>query len=173
MLRGMIHFLLLSIIALFSAPADAGKLRAGNAPAGFAAFHVATVVTGEASHVLILTNAAEDAMVPITINESTALSITLRNQRRRFARPLTHDLLDELVGLLGGEVIEVRIDQLIDGAYTASIDVRHKRRVHTLDARASDAVALALGRNLPVLVSDQGIEATALVQPADEVVIRL
>ena len=72
------------------------------------------------------------------------------------------------MGLLGGQIVQVRIDQLIDGAYTASIDVRHKRRIHTLDARASDAVALALGRNMPVLVSHQ-----VMVEPNDDVVIRL
>jgi len=169
----MIPFLLFLIFSLFASPAEARKLKRVDAPEGFAAFHVAGVVTGEGSHLLILTNINEDAMVPITVNESAALSIALRNQRKRFERPLTHDLLDELVGLLGGQIVQVRIDQLIDGAYTASIDVRHKRRIHTLDARASDAVALALGRNMPVLVSHQVIEAAAMVEPNDDVVIRL
>jgi len=160
-------------LALLCSPAEAKKQRGSSAPDGFAAFHVATIVTGEGSNVLILTNEREDAMVPITVNASSALSIALRNEKKRFERPLTHDLLDELVGLLGGEIVEVRIDRLIEGSYTATIDVRHKRRVHTLDARASDAVALALGHNLPVLVSDQVIESTAIVEPREEGLTRL
>jgi len=160
--------------SLLATPAEAKKVRKG-APNGFVAFHVAGVVGGEDTNVLLLTNDEEDQLVPITVNKSAALSIALRNQRKRFERPLTHDLLDSLVGLLGGEIVQVRIDEIIDGAYTASVDVKHKRRVHTLDARASDAVALALGRQLPVFVANSVLEATAMLEPEEEeeVVIRL
>ncbi len=174
MLSVMNMLSLLIGFSLLATPAEAKKVRKGQ-PDGFVAFYVAGVIGGESTNVLILTNKEEDIMVPITVNESAAMSISLRNHRKRFERPLTHDLIDSVVGLLGGEIVEVRIDELIDGAYTASIDVKHKRRVHTLDARASDAVALALGRQLPVYVADAVLEATAMVEPEpeDEVVIRL
>mgnify|MGYP002632910515 FL=1 len=159
-------------LSMLAAPAEAKRLRNG-APNGFEAFHVAGVIGGEDGNVLLLTNAAEDTLVPITVNNSAAMSIALRNQRKRYERPLTHDLLDAMIDILGGEIVEVRIDELIGGTYTASVDVKHKRRVHTLDARASDAVALALGRQLPVYVSDDVLEATAMVEPREDVVIRL
>lgn len=127
-------------------------------PSGFSAMVVTGVVPTDAGPMVMLTDPAQTVVLPIQVGESEALSISFRARRKRFPRPLTHDLLDTLVTQLGGELVQVRIDDIVDGAFSATLYVRQKRRLQTVDARASDAIALALGRQLDIWVSDAVVD---------------
>jgi bifunctional DNase/RNase len=107
---------------------------------------------------VLLGDAAHETVLPILIGGTEALSIALRSEGRRFPRPLTHDLLDALMRELGGRILRVRIDDVRGDTFIATIFVRQADRTIELDARPSDAIALALGNGSPILVSRRLLE---------------
>jgi bifunctional DNase/RNase len=113
--------------------------------------------TSEGAAVL-LGDAARERVLPILIGGTEALSIALRSERRRFERPLTHDLLDAVMRELGGQLARVRIDDVKGETFVATVFVRHADRTSELDARPSDAIALALGNGAPIFVSRSLLE---------------
>ncbi|MFH1468024.1 MAG: bifunctional nuclease family protein [Pseudomonadota bacterium] len=76
--------------------------------------------------------------------------------------PLTHDLLDTVMRELGGEVTEVRIDALRSNVFAATLTLRQGERSTQIDLRASDAIAVALGRGLPIWLADGVLAETGL-----------
>jgi len=79
-----------------------------------------------------------------------------------FERPLTHDLLVEMVTEFGGAIDRVRIDDLADGTFYGKIDAEQytddRRKDMVFDARPSDAIAIALRVDCPVVVTDDVID---------------
>jgi bifunctional DNase/RNase len=109
---------------------------------------------------VVLTDPERHVAVLIFVGGTEALSIALRLHKERFARPLTHDLLDGLLTELGARVESVRVDALVDGVFHGTVLVRAGPRLIQQDARASDAMALAIGNAAPIYVS------TAVVRQA-------
>ena len=83
------------------------------------------------------------------------MAIHLRMERRRFERPLTHDLLDDVIERLGGRLMKVQVDDLKGDTFVGSIFLEAGGRLHVIDARPSDAIALAVGNRIPIYVSDE------------------
>jgi bifunctional DNase/RNase len=108
---------------------------------------------GGDSGVVLLTDEAHAVVLPIGIGGTEALSISLRFEREKYPRPLTHDLLDAAVRRLGGKLYEVQIDELKNGVFLGRIFLRKGNQVLDLDARPSDAIALALGDGVPIYVA--------------------
>ena len=112
----------------------------------------------------------EDRVVPIFISTDQAQSIQHALEREPFERPLTHDLLVEMVGEFGSALDRVRIDGLADGTFLAKIDAEQyrdgERRQLTFDARPSDAIAIALRVDCPIEVSESVVERAG--RPAEE-----
>lgn len=148
------------LIGLTVGPAEARKPRP--APEGFVAMEVVTVAPTPRGDMVLLADLEGARMIPITIGESEAISIALRRARRRFGRPLTHDLLEDMVERLGGSVVGVRIETIEDATFLASVTLKRRRSEWTFDARASDAIALALGSRLPIYVADAVVEEAAV-----------
>ena len=93
--------------------------------------------------------------LPIWIGFAEAQAIILQMQGLPPPRPLTHDLMTQLVERLGGKLREVVIDDMRDGTYVATIHLDgHGGEPLTVDARPSDAIALALRVRARILVSD-------------------
>jgi bifunctional DNase/RNase len=141
------------------------------APAGFVLMEVAAVVPHDDGNTLLLIDSKAEHVLPIGIGNSEALSIHLRLQGEKFDRPLTHDLLDQLVARLGGKVAKVHIERLKDGVFHGRVFVTSPGGDIAVDARASDACALALGSQAPIYVSrsvvtEAGFLAEALLQGA-------
>jgi hypothetical protein len=101
-------------------------------------------------------------MVPIFVGGTEALSIQLRLERQRYQRPLTHDLLDAVTRELHGEFEKVQVDDLRDNVYIGTVFVRDGRRVAVIDARPSDAIAIAIGAEVPIFVARKVIEAAGV-----------
>jgi bifunctional DNase/RNase len=91
-------------------------------------------------------------IVPIFVGSTEALVIELRLEHRRYGRPLTHDLLDSVLHEVGGTVDSVRVDKLVGGVFHATVVLRYEGKMRELDARSSDAVAIALGHGTPIFV---------------------
>jgi bifunctional DNase/RNase len=110
------------------------------------------VTTDDGAAVLIL-DAKSTTVLPIFVGGTEAMTIRLRMSGQRYARPLTHDLLASLVTELGGRPVKAQIDDLRDDTFYGSVFVRQGDRVLQIDARPSDAIAIALGSHVPLFVS--------------------
>lgn len=106
---------------------------------------------------------ADDRAVPIFISADQAKSISHAIEGEPFERPLTHDLFVEMLTEFGGAIDRIRIDGLAENTFLAKIDAEQyaagERSELTFDARPSDAIAIALRVECPILVSDAVIEA--------------
>jgi bifunctional DNase/RNase len=104
-------------------------------------------------NVVLLFDPAGQVVVPIFIGGTEALSIQLRLAKRRYARPLTHDLLDVILGELDVEMLRAQVDTLQDNVYIGTVVLRRGKEILEIDARPSDAIALAIGNQVPIYVS--------------------
>jgi bifunctional DNase/RNase len=126
---------------------------------------------GEGAPVVVLR--ARGRALPIFISSDQAKSISHAIDGRPFQRPLTHDLFVEMLAEFGGAIDRIRIDALADRTFLAKIDAERyvdgERRELTFDARPSDAIALALRVECPILVDDEVIDAAGRPPDAFEV----
>jgi hypothetical protein len=102
-----------------------------------------------------LVDAAREKQLTIHVGQSEGYAISLRSEGRRFPRPLTVDLLESVMRELGGDLERVQVDSLRRNTYYGSLHLRQGGRMLQIDARPSDAIALALGRGAPILVADR------------------
>jgi bifunctional DNase/RNase len=119
-------------------------------------------VSGRDHYVVLLQEAGGDRRLPIWIGRETGIEIGLRllGHGPQFARPLSSDLSARLVEALGGTLREVRIDRLSEGTYYAVILVDGPGGTAEVDARPSDALALALVLGTPVRAHRTVVETT-------------
>jgi bifunctional DNase/RNase len=97
--------------------------------------------------------------VPIFVGGPEAASIGLALAGETADRPLTHDVMAELVELLHARVDRVDVTTMRDGAFLAEMTVSGPSGDRRLDTRPSDAIALALRLDAPLYVSDEVLEA--------------
>lgn len=140
---------------------DQAPERTGGIPEGFVEMFVAAVLPTDGGPAVVLRDKAEKVLVPIWIGTSEAHSILLRLERRRFPRPLTHDLLDAMVRDLGGEILKIHVDDLRGDTFVGTVFVKREGRVQHFDARPSDSIALAVGNSAPIFVSNAVIARIA------------
>ncbi|GGN06080.1 hypothetical protein GCM10009021_01240 [Halarchaeum nitratireducens] len=139
-----------------SADADPGS-GAGDdrLEATIAGVKVAGTSDGPAPVVLI--GVAEEAdILPIFIAVEEAMSIAHGLDAADVGRPLTHDLLLDVIEELGGRLLDVEIRAESHGTYYADVNLRTPRGETTVDARPSDALALAARTDAPIGV-DAGV----------------
>lgn len=101
---------------------------------------------------------------PIVIGRFEASSIDRRVKKEQLVpRPLTHDLIVSTVQALGGELDCIKIHDMRDATYFASICVKKDGEVVEIDSRPSDAIAVAVTSDpfLPIYVEDSVIEAAS------------
>jgi bifunctional DNase/RNase len=117
---------------------------------------------GQDHHVVLLQERESDRRLPIWIGREHAIELALRllGHGAQLARPLSSDLSARLVQALGSTVREVRIDRLSEGTYYAVIGVDGPQGAAEVDARPSDALALALVVGAPVRADRAVLETT-------------
>lgn len=97
--------------------------------------------------------------LPIMITGDQARSIQVALSDEHFERPLTHDLVLNMVNEMGGALDLISIDDLMDGTFYAKIHVERyhegEREEFTFDARPSDAIALSVRTECPMEVSEE------------------
>lgn len=119
--------------------------------------------------VILLKDHGSEKVVPVWIGSPEATAIAMELQHREFPRPLTHDLLKNLIQTLGGELDMVVIDNIQEATYYATLFVRDKAgEIHELDARPSDSIALALRMKSPIYISEEVFAASAIELPEGE-----
>lgn len=92
---------------------------------------------------------------PIVIGLFEASSIERRVKGLSSPRPLTHDLIGNIVSQMGGEVQDVYINELRDHTYFARLRIRMDGELIEVDARPSDAIAVAVTLKVPIYVSEE------------------
>lgn len=118
--------------------------------------------------VIVLKDLSSDRILPIWIGPVEADAITLALQGIQVARPLTHDLLKNLIMELGATVSHVLINDLHDNTFFARIVIDANGRHIEVDSRPSDAVALAVRLQVPIFVAEE-VLAAAAVGPSREI----
>lgn len=111
--------------------------------------------------VLILKDMQEKAVLPIWIGAMEAMAISLALNDVVLPRPMTHDLLLNMIHKLDGQVVAVHVTELSEGTYYADIEVEVEGGIRRIDSRPSDAIALALRAKAPILVSEPVLEQVA------------
>ena len=139
------------------------------APPGFSAVDVKDLLEvklddGAGYAVILTTHGAKPGRVlPIFIGANEAMAIELRIERMRPPRPLTHDLLEALLAKLGGTVTKVHVEDLRDEVFYGRVFVKAADgKIVTLDARPSDALALAVGAGAPIFVAKHVLDSAAI-----------
>jgi bifunctional DNase/RNase len=106
--------------------------------------------THAGAYALILSETAGDRRLPIIIGGVEAQAIAIQVENIKPARPLTHDLFKNVADTLGFELKEVVISDLVEGIFHAKLVVEQHGREVEIDARSSDAIALALRFGCPI-----------------------
>ena len=102
-------------------------------------------------------------LLPIFIGGTEAAAISLAVSGQEPPRPLTHDLLSAVVTSLGGHLDAVEVTAVDEGAFVAALSMVGPGGEVRLDARPSDAIALALRLDAPVFVSDQVLDEAGTI----------
>jgi len=108
--------------------------------------------------IVILKDLQEKKAVPIWIGLFEASAIATQLERIDLARPMTHDLMNDMLKILGVSVTKIVINDLRNNTFFAVIHVLKNSGIVTIDSRPSDAIALALRANAPIFVDETVIE---------------
>jgi uncharacterized protein len=99
-----------------------------------------------------------DRSFAIVIGLFEATSIDRRVKGNRGPRPLTHDLIANIVEQMSGEIVEVHITELKDATYFAKLRIMKDGEILEIDSRPSDAIALAVTVKAPIFVAEEVLE---------------
>jgi bifunctional DNase/RNase len=119
------------------------------------------------AYAILLKEVHGNRRLPIIIGAFEAQAIALEIEGIKPPRPLTHDLLKQVIDTLGAAVMEVIIDELRENTFYAKIVLEVSGLNNEVDARPSDAIALAVRTQSPIFVSDSVMEAAAFL-PSEE-----
>ncbi len=120
------------------------------------------------AYALLLKESFGVRRLPIIIGSFEAQSIALEIEGIKPPRPLTHDLMKNLVDDLGGTVLEIFIDELRDNTFYAKIILEVSTLTNTIDARPSDAIALAVRTGCQIFVSEEVMRTASFVPTTED-----
>jgi uncharacterized protein len=120
--------------------------------------------------IVVLREEDGERYLPIWIGPFEADAITIQLQGIEVARPLTHDLLKQMVETLGGEVVHVVINDLQNDTFYARIVLEVNGETVEVDSRPSDAVALAVRVSVPIYVEDDVMDRAGM-EPEEEMAL--
>ena len=117
---------------------------------------LARIVINDTSdqQIIVLRERNGTRQFPIVIGVSEALAIDRRVKSIATPRPLTHDLLANVIGDLNGELEKIVIHDLKDHIFYAKLVIRRDARLVEVDARPSDAIALGVAGDTPIYVEE-------------------
>ena len=110
------------------------------------------------AYALILNEAKGNRRLPIIIGTFEAQAIALELEHIKPPRPMTHDLLKNIIQSFGAEMEQVFINDLSEGTFYAQIIYKQNGEQRELDARPSDAIALGVRVDVPINVDDEVME---------------
>ncbi len=108
--------------------------------------------------IIILKNEAGDLVVPIWVGVYEANAIALELEKIPPLRPMTHDLIRNIIKQLNSDIERVIITDLKEGTYYAVLEVKTQAETIMVDCRPSDAIAIALRFNATIFVEQEVVE---------------
>jgi len=119
-------------------------------------------------HVVILRDANRERYLPIWIGPWEANAIAMRLQGVTPERPMTHDLFSQALVELGVEVKRIVVSDLADDTFRARLFLELDGKAVDIDARPSDAIALAVRTGVPIFATDAVLDRAAVVPETDD-----
>ena len=111
--------------------------------------------------IIVLKERYGDRSFPIVIGINEALAIDRRLKGIRTARPLTHDLLFNIIIEMGAELERIVINDLREHTFFAQLIIKKDHELKEIDSRPSDAIALGIVNNTPIYVSEHVLNAVS------------
>jgi hypothetical protein len=105
---------------------------------------------------------------PIVVGKPEAYAIDRRLKGIDPERPQTHELLATIIETLGGELLRIHIDNLVDGTFYAKLYVQQDGKEHEIDSRPSDAIALGVAMQVPIFVEEHVLDEVDKDRPDEE-----
>ena len=118
--------------------------------------------------IVILKDTENKLNLPIWIGLLEATAMATEIEGIKMARPMTHDLLRNILGEVGCSVESVEITELKENTYYATVNLSLGGRQVMIDSRPSDAIAIALRTKSPIYVAKAVLEASSVLQQGEE-----
>ncbi len=112
--------------------------------------------------IIVLKDVASDTVMPIWVGIFEANAIAIEIEKMAAPRPMTHDLTRNLIHYMNGTLERVVITELKEDTFFAVLWLRQGEEPIAIDARPSDAIALALRADCPIYVSEQVMQSAKL-----------
>ena len=122
------------------------------------------------SYAVILSEINGERKLPVIVGSFEAQSIALALEAMETPRPLTHDLIGLLINEIDANLVAVRITNIEDGVFYASLDINGEiTGKRSIDSRPSDAIAVGLRMKAPIMISDELFEEAGLSESNYEI----
>jgi uncharacterized protein len=119
--------------------------------------------------IVLLKTADGNRFLPIWIGHPEAAAILMKLQGASTPRPMTHDLLSDVLDQMEAKCEKVSVTELRDNTFFASITISMNGSEMEIDSRPSDALALAVRTSAPIFAADDVIEESAIEFEGEEV----
>ena len=119
--------------------------------------------------IVLLKTTEGNKFLPIWIGHPEAAAILMKLQGATTPRPMTHDLVTDMLSQLDAQVVRITVTELRDSTFYAQITVQQDGSEIEVDSRPSDAIALAIRAEAPIFVADRVIEESAIEFEGEEV----
>ena len=119
--------------------------------------------------IVLLKTADGIKFLPIWIGHPEAAAILMKLQSQAPPRPMTHDLLSDMLEQLEAQVVRITVTELRENTFYAQITVQQEGREIEVDSRPSDAIALAIRAEAPIFAADRVIEESAIEFEGEDV----
>lgn len=118
--------------------------------------------------VVILKDSDQKKFLPIWIGQFEATSILMELQGIKPSRPLTHDLIKSMLELMELKIEKIVINDIVEGTFYAQIYFLNKEHNYSIDARPSDAIALAVRMDAPIFAEESVVKKASIVTEEGE-----
>ena len=119
--------------------------------------------------IVLLKTKEGNRYLPIWIGQPEAAAILMKLQGASTPRPMTHDLVTDILGQLEAQVVRITVTELRENTFYAQITVQLDGTEIEVDSRPSDAIALAIRAEAPIFAADQVIEESGIEFEGEDV----
>jgi bifunctional DNase/RNase len=119
------------------------------------------------SPIVLLREAEGERFLPIWIGQSEAQAIAIGQQGLATPRPMTHDLLKNILDEMAVQVTSITITELRDGVFHAVIGLQRNGSAYEISSRPSDAIALAVRLGCKIFANEDVLEEASILIPPD------
>jgi bifunctional DNase/RNase len=119
--------------------------------------------------IVLLKTADGNKFLPIWIGHAEAAAILMKLQEQSAPRPMTHDLMTDILEQLDAQLVKITVTELRENTFYAQITVVRDGQEIEVDSRPSDAIALAIRAEAPIYAAERVIEESAIEFEGEEV----